>query len=79
MFTTRFWADTAERAVKTVAQSLLALFVVGGQVFNLLTVNWQQALGVAAGAGVISVLTSVVSAKVTSTDSASLAKPVNKE
>lgn len=73
IFTTTFWADAAERSIKTVAQSLLALFVVGGQVFNVLTVNWTQALGVAAGAGVISILTSIVSAKITATDSASLA------
>lgn len=73
LFTTKFWADAAERAIKTVAQALLSLFIVGDQVFNLLTVNWSQALGVAAGAGVISVLMSIVSASVTSSDSASLA------
>jgi len=73
IFTTKFWADTAERSLKTVAQALLALMVVGDQVFDILTVNWQQALGVAVGAGVISILTSIVSATVTSSDSASLA------
>jgi hypothetical protein len=73
IFTTKFWADAAERAVKTIAQALLALFVVGDQVFNILSVNWNQALGVAAGAGVISILMSIVSAGVTSSDSASLA------
>lgn len=73
IFTTKFWADAAERAVKTVAQSLLTLWLAGDQVFNLVTVNWTQALGIAAGAGVISILTSIVSAKVTDTDSASLA------
>jgi len=72
-FTTKFWADAAERATKTVAQALLALLVVGDQALNILTVNWTQALGVAAGAGLISVLMSVVTASVTSSDSASLA------
>jgi hypothetical protein len=80
LFTTKFWADTAERSIKTLAQSLLALTVVGEGVFNILTVNWQQALGVAVGAGVISILTSIVSATLTSSDSASLAvKTVSKE
>lgn len=72
IFTKIFWADASERAVKTIAQALLALFVTSDQVFNILTVNWLQALGVAGGAGVISILTSIVSAKVTSSSSASL-------
>jgi hypothetical protein len=73
IFTTTFWADASERAVKTLSQSLLTLWLAGDHVFNLLTVNWTQALGIAAGAGVISILTSIVSAGVTSSDSASLA------
>lgn len=79
LFTTKFWADTAERAVKTVAQTVLSLWLVGDQLFNILTVDWTVTAGVAIGAGVISVLTSVVSATVTSSDSASLAvKTVDK-
>lgn len=72
IFTTTFWADAAERSLKTVAQTVLSIWVVGDQVFNLLTVDWPQTLGVAAGAGVISLLTSIISATVTSSDSASL-------
>lgn len=79
LFTTKFWADTAERAVKTVAQTVLSLWLVGDQLFNIMTVDWTVTAGVAIGAGVISVLTSVVSATVTSSDSASLAvKTVDK-
>ena len=73
IFTTTFWADASERAVKTIAQTVLSIWVVGDGVFNLLTVHWGQTLGIAAGAGAISVLTSIVSATVTSSDSASLA------
>ena len=72
IFNKVFWADAAERALKTVAQSILSLWVVGDKVFSLLSVDWKQTLSVAAGAGVISLLTSIISAKVTSSDSASL-------
>lgn len=73
IFTTKFWADAGERALKTIAQSLLSLLVVGDQVFSILNVNFAQAGGVALSAGVISILMSIVTASVTSTDSASLA------
>lgn len=73
IFTTTFWADTAERAIKTVAQSILSLWLVADQLLNILTVDWVQTAGVALGAGAISVLTSIVSASITSNDSASLA------
>jgi hypothetical protein len=72
MYTELFWKDAFERAVKTVAQSLITLWLVGNEVFNILTVNWQQAFGVAAGAGLISLLMSIVSAKVGDNQSASL-------
>lgn len=64
MFTSLFWKDTAERAVKTFAQALLALFVVAPNT-PVLAFDWPSALGLAATAVVISVLTSVVSAGVT--------------
>lgn len=73
LFTTTFWADASERALKTVAQAILSLWIVGDQLFNLVSVDWTQTLGVALGAGVISILTSIISASVTSSDSASLA------
>ena len=72
MFTKLFWKDTAERAVKTIAQALLALWLAGEQVFNILAVNWEQALGVALGAGVILILSSIVSSNINSRDSASV-------
>ncbi len=55
-----FWVAAGERAVKTFAQSLVALFVAG---VTVLTIDWQQALAVAATAAVVSVLTSVASVR----------------
>lgn len=62
-FTRTFWLDASERAIKTVAQSILSLWVLGDVVFDLLKVDWRQTIGVAAGAGVLSLLMSIVSAK----------------
>ncbi len=72
MFSRLFVIDAAERAIKTVAQSILSLWVLGDVVFNILTVDWSQTLGVALGAGVISLLMSVVSSKTGDNQSASL-------
>lgn len=72
MFTKVFWKDAVERAVKTMAQTLLTLWLTSEAVFNILTVDWVQALGVALGAAVLSVLTSVASAAKAGTDTASL-------
>lgn len=62
MFTVVFWKDAAERAIKTIAQTLLALWLVGDVAFNALSVDWKEALGIAVGAAILSVLTSIVSA-----------------
>lgn len=59
MFTAEFWKAAGERALRTVAQTLLSLWV-GTGVFNAFDVDWLQALGVALGAGVLSVLMSLV-------------------
>lgn len=72
MFTRLFWIDALERSIKTVAQMLVTLLLAGESVFNVLTVNWEQAIGVALGAGVISILTSIASATKAGTDTASL-------
>lgn len=53
-----FWVATGERAVKTFAQALVALFVAG---VTVLTIDWVQGLAVAATAAVVSVLTSIAS------------------
>lgn len=70
MFTTKFWKAAAERAAKSAAQALLGLWALDG--FNVLTADFPLAGGVAAGAAVLSVLTSVVSAAGGEPDSPSL-------
>lgn len=74
MWTSTFWLDAGERALKTAAQALLSLWLVGDVMFNLLDVSWGPALGVAAGAAVVSLLTSIVSAPVGDKGTASLVR-----
>ena len=73
MFTAHFWKSTLERAIKSFAQALLA--VVGAGQVGVLEVAWAPALSTAAMAGVLSVLTSVGSARVGAPDDPSLVKP----
>lgn len=61
MFTADFWKQAIERAVKTAAQAVI-LFLGADQAFDVVTVNWGNALGIAAGGAVLSLLTSIVSA-----------------
>lgn len=75
MFTKKFWKDTAERAVKTFAQSLAAVMTAGAT--GVLDVDWVNALSVSLLATLVSVLTSVGSGYV-GDDSAS-AITLNKE
>ncbi|BAL85453.1 hypothetical protein AMIS_2330 [Actinoplanes missouriensis 431] len=62
MFKKVFWLATGERAVKSSAQALLLLW--GGDAFNLFDVDPLGAAGIAGGAAVLSVLTSIVSTTV---------------
>lgn len=57
IFNRRFAADSAERAIKTVAQAAAALLVGNG--VGLLDVDWLSVLSVSGLAGVVSVLTSI--------------------
>jgi len=50
---------SVERAVKTVAQTAIAV-ITGSQVLNVIDVDWGQVAGIAALAGVMSLLTSVL-------------------
>lgn len=61
IFTRKFLLGAAERAVKTVAQSLVAVLGVAG--VGILDVDWRSALSVAAAAGLASLLTSIGSAE----------------
>lgn len=62
MFTVLFWKAAAERAVKSAAQALL-LYWGGDTVLNAWQADWPAAGGIASGAVVLSVLTSLGSAK----------------
>lgn len=58
-----FWAGAFERAAKTVAQALLALLTVDAA-SSVLNLDFRMAAGVALTAGLVSLLTSVVSAPI---------------
>lgn len=62
MWTWRFWRATAERAVKTFAQGVGGA-IVGGAVTPA-SIGWKAALAVGGVAAVLSVLSSVGSARV---------------
>lgn len=60
MFDLFFWRAASERAIKTAAQSLL-LAIGASEGFNLFSLDWRNALGLAAGGFILSVLTSIAS------------------
>ena len=70
MFTRRFWIPTAERMIKTFAQTLAAVLLAGGTAMSV--VGWRAALSAAALAAVVSVLTSIGSLKIGPADSPSV-------
>jgi hypothetical protein len=57
MFSKQFWKGAAERAVKTVAQTAVAYFVIGTT--GILDIDWVALGSVAAAAGIASLLTSI--------------------
>lgn len=61
MLTAAFWMGALDRAVKSAAQALLLLWG-ADEGFNLISVDLPTSLGLAAGAAVLSVLTSIASA-----------------
>lgn len=61
IWSTAFWLGASERAIKTVAQALVAVVGVAG--IGILDVDWASALSVAAAAGLASLLTSIGSAE----------------
>lgn len=56
----QFWKQTAERAIKTFCQALIAAFGATAAV-PVWQLGWQEAVGIALTATVLSVLTSVAS------------------
>lgn len=70
MLSRAFWAGVAERAVKTAAQTAVALLAADG--VDLLTLDWRAAGVTVAGAALLSVLTSLGSLTVGPAGSPSL-------
>jgi len=68
-----FWKDATERAIKTFAQVILALGAAGA--LNAFEVDWVTVLGVSVGAMLLSYASSVATAEIRKTDTASLVKP----
>ena len=71
MLRKQFWLDAFERAVKTFAQVLLAVFL-GDTALTVVNFTWTKSLALAGTAAVVSLLTSVVSAQIGPDNSASL-------
>lgn len=71
IFDKRFWIAATERAVKTFAQTLIAL--IGTTAVTIVDLDWLQMLGVSATATLLSVLTSIASANFGSNPGPSLA------
>ena len=73
LFTVRFWADAAERAIKSFAQGTLAVWAVGTS--PVLDASIVAALWAGAATALLSVLTSVASANVSGMSPASIVPP----
>jgi hypothetical protein len=72
VYTITFWKDAAERAIRTAAQALLALWAT--DVSGVLAVDWVQAGSVSALAALMSLLMSIAATGTGSQDSASTIK-----
>lgn len=70
MFTVDFWKSAVERAIKTVAQALIA--VIAATTFDWFSADWQAIAGTAATAGVLSLLSSIASSGIGDRGTASL-------
>ncbi len=70
MWTRKFWLATAERALKTFAQTFVLLL--GAGAVDLLSVPWRVDLSLSIGAALLSVLTSIASSQVADATSPSL-------
>lgn len=60
-FSIEFWSYAGERALKTVAQAAIAFL--GSGSIGLFAIDWVSLASVSLGAGLLSVLTSVISHK----------------
>lgn len=74
LFSTAFWKDAAERAIKTGAQSIL--LALGGGVVDAFALDWRILAGAGLGGALLSLLTSIGSGAYTDGGTASLTKAV---
>ena len=72
MFSFTFWKDAGERAIRTGAQALLALWAT--DISGVLEVDWTQAASVAALAALTSILMSIAATGVGNSQDASAIK-----
>jgi hypothetical protein len=73
MRTKQFWLDATERAVKTAAQVAVLVIAAGDEIgFDLFSADWGDIGSMAAGGAVLSYLTSIISAPVGRSNSASV-------
>ena len=63
MFRISFWSYSGERAIKTFAQTAIAM--IGTNSVGLFDLNWTSILGVSGTAALLSILTSIVAVKTT--------------
>jgi|TARA_R110000744_G_scaffold129860_4_gene237387 hypothetical protein len=61
MFNLLFWQYSGERALKTVAQAALAFLGTG--TIGLFEIDWAGIASVSLGAGLLSILTSIITKK----------------
>ena len=74
LFTRAFWADAAERAIKTAAQ--VAILAIGqGVTVDLFSADWRNVAGLAAGGAVLSLLSSIASVRAPGMSPASVVPP----
>ena len=69
MWTLFFWQDAGERALRTAAQAVIALWA--GSVTGILDVDWIATLSVSSFAGLLSILMSIAATKRGDDESAS--------
>lgn len=65
MWTLAFWKAATERAIKSAAQFVILAYFGGDVLFNVFQADWGNMAGVAAGAMLLSYLTSLGSAQLT--------------
>ena len=70
MWTQTFWRQALERAIKSLAQSMILAFA--GSEVNVLTLDWKTLLGAGLGGMLLSLLTSIASVGIGPSDSPSL-------